>query len=545
MNCAIAGRAGAGCRRLVGSSRDFSSVDFQALFEQAPAPYLVLTCELRIVAVSDAYLRATMTERAQILGRPLFDVFPDNPEDPGANGVANLRGSLEQVLRSGRPDTMAVQKYDIRRPESEGGGFEARYWSPHNAPVLGPGGDVRYVIHRVEDVTELVRLEQRGAERDRQALRAAEAKEAKFRALLESAPDAMVVVGREGRIVVVNAQTEALFGYTREELLGQPVELLVPERFRRAHPAHRAGYFASPRVRAMGSGLELCGRRKDGSEFPLEISLSPLQTEDGLLATSTIRDISERKSAHEALERAKISAEAANRELEAFSYSVAHDLRAPLRGISGFSAALLEDLAGKLDDEAAGYLRRIVAGAERMAQLIDALLGLARLTRTELHRDTVDLSSLARSIADQLRASEPERAVDVVVAGGLVAHGDAPLLRVAMENLLGNAWKFTRKNHRARIEFGAEEVDGLPAYYVRDDGAGFDMALRDKLFAPFRRLHKSSDFEGTGIGLATVQRIVQRHGGRIWAEGSEGRGATFRFTLAGGTREGGETPWGR
>ena len=222
---------------------------------------------------------------------------------------------------------------------------------------------------------------------------------------------------------------------------------------------------------------------------------------------------------------------AVNRELEAFSYSVSHDLRAPLRGIDGFSQALLEDYAEKLGAKGKNYLQRVRAASQRMAQLIDDLLQLSRLARSEMRREDVDLSGMARAIAADLQKTQPDRQVDVRIAQGVVAEGDPRLLRVVLDNLLSNAWKFTSKNPRATIEFGVIENDGRPAYFVRDDGAGFDMAYGDKLFGPFQRLHAPTEFPGTGIGLATVQRIVHRHGGRVWATGAVGQGATFSFTL--------------
>lgn len=223
--------------------------------------------------------------------------------------------------------------------------------------------------------------------------------------------------------------------------------------------------------------------------------------------------------------------ELANRELEAFSYSVSHDLRAPLRSIDGFSQALLEDYADKLDGPGVDSLRRVRGASQRMGQLIDDLLELSRMTRSEVRREPVDLSALARAIAADLRARQPERQVKFRIADGLVAEGDPQLLRVVLMNLLGNAWKFTAKQERAAIEFDVVRRDGKPVYFVRDDGAGFDMAYAGKLFGAFQRLHAVTEFEGTGIGLATVQRIVHRHGGRVWAKGEVGKGATFSFTL--------------
>jgi signal transduction histidine kinase len=230
-------------------------------------------------------------------------------------------------------------------------------------------------------------------------------------------------------------------------------------------------------------------------------------------------------------DRAEAALKISNQELEAFSYSVAHDLRAPLRGINGFSRALLEDSGDKLDAQGKEYLERVAAAAERMGHLIDALLGLSRVSRTELHREAVNLTRVAEGVVKQLRSTQEERVVDFVNEGEAIANGDPVLLRAVLENLLGNAWKFTSRCSAARIAFGAEQKDGDRVYYVRDNGAGFDMAYADKLFAPFQRLHGASEFAGTGIGLATVQRIVHRHGGRIWATGAVGEGAVFRFTL--------------
>jgi light-regulated signal transduction histidine kinase (bacteriophytochrome) len=223
-----------------------------------------------------------------------------------------------------------------------------------------------------------------------------------------------------------------------------------------------------------------------------------------------------------------------NKELDAFSYSVAHDLRAPLRSIDGFSQALLEDYNDKLDDEGRQYLRYVRESAQQMAELIDNLLNLSRITRSELHQDSVDLTSIVRSVTTRLRRQNPGRPVDSIIAGGLMAEGDSRLLTVVFDNLLGNAWKFSGKCEDPRVEVGVTDCDGRRAFFVRDNGAGFDMAYASKLFGVFQRLHSTSEFEGVGIGLATVQRIIHRHGGRIWAEGEVGRGATFFFTLNSG-----------
>jgi PAS domain S-box-containing protein len=370
------------------------------------------------------------------------------------------------------------------------------------------------------------------------AEQAVQANEEKFKALLQSAPDAMVIVNQKGEIVLVNSQTERLFGYSTAELLNSKVEILIPDRYRGRHLGHRSGFFGDPKLRPMGAGLELYARRKDGTEFPVEISLSPLRTKEGMLVSSAIRDVTERKTVEEALQRnrnnlAQSNAElaAANKELEAFSYSISHDLRAPLRGIDGFSQALLEDYSDRFDDTGKQYLRRVRTGAQRMAALIDDLLELSRITRAEIHRQPIDLSEIARSVTQELASQAPTRHVEFVIAPGLQAEADAPLMRTVLENLLGNAWKFTSRCPQARIEFGRAQANGMSAFFVRDNGAGFDPAYASRLFGAFQRLHAAAEFPGTGVGLASVQRVIHRHGGRVWAKSAVNQGASFFFTL--------------
>ncbi|MCK5558332.1 MAG: GHKL domain-containing protein, partial [Candidatus Hydrogenedentes bacterium] len=222
---------------------------------------------------------------------------------------------------------------------------------------------------------------------------------------------------------------------------------------------------------------------------------------------------------------------AVNRELEAFSYSVSHDLRAPLRSIDGFSQALIEDCAEQFDETGRDYLHRVRAASRRMGLLIDDLLRLSRFTSRELVRETVDLSSIAEDVIGDLRERSPGREVEVVIEPGIEARADPNLLRIALENLLENAWNFTSKRERALIEFGASQSDGEEVFFIKDNGEGFNMEYAGKLFGAFQRLHAPSEYEGTGIGLATVQRIVHRHGGRIWADAEIHKGATFFFTL--------------
>jgi len=355
--------------------------------------------------------------------------------------------------------------------------------------------------------------------------------EEQFRTLAVTANDAIISADSRGDITYFNPGAERIFGYAPEEVTGKPLTVLMPERFRDAHRAGLARYLATREARVVGKTVELAGRKKDGTEFPLELSLASWRHGPEVAFTAIIRDITERKRGEDTLRRHTAQLEAANAELDAFAYSVSHDLRAPLRGIDGFSQALLEDYADRLDGTGKDYLARVRSGSQRMAMLIDDLLNLSRVTRSQMHLAAVDLSALARGIAVDLQKRDPERRAEFNIAPGLQVQADPGLMRVALQNLLDNAWKFTGKRPTARIEVGSATHDGRPAYFVRDNGAGFDMTYAHKLFGAFQRLHGAEEFDGTGVGLATVQRVIHRHGGRVWAEAAVDGGATFYFTL--------------
>jgi PAS domain S-box-containing protein len=370
------------------------------------------------------------------------------------------------------------------------------------------------------------------AQRARNQSRASDEQRFQLAAIVESSGDAIIGSTLDGLVRSWNKGAERLFGYPAEEAIGRPTSLLLPPEQQTGKEGERA-LIARLATGEPVAPFETVRRRKDGDDVDVSVTLSPIRDSTGGLvgASMVARDISDRKRAEAELLRARESAEAANRELEAFSYSVAHDLRAPLRGIDGFSNVLLEDYAPALDAQGQHYLQRVRDAAQRMGRLIDSLLALGRVTRVGIRTERVDLSELARATAARLKESQPERVVEFAIRDGLTEMGDSALLGAAIENLLNNAWKFTGKRPDARIEFGADEEAGQTAYFVRDNGAGFDMAFASKLFGVFQRLHAPREFEGTGIGLATVQRIVRRHGGRVWADGKVGQGACFHFTL--------------
>lgn len=781
--------------------------DFRALFEAAPGCFLVLSPDpsYTILAVSDAYLAATNTRRAEILGRGLFQIFPDNPDDPAASGARNLRASLETVLQTRAPHTMAVQKYDIRRPD---GGFEERHWSPVNTPVAGAGGATAYLLHRVEDVTDFVRLK-RGSERieaevyqraqeisalnaklrevdrlrtqffsnvshelrtpltlilgptgkllaapglapesrrdlesvDRNArillkhvndlldaakldagrmsaayrrtdlarlirrcasnfdsvarergltfevegppalpaeldpekiervlmnllsnafkftppggvvrcsfaaeaggaridvadsgpgvpealrrsvferfyqvedsavrrrggtglglsivkdftelhggtveLDRADLGGARFRVLLPLVAPAGVPVGADAELPAPVGELEALAAPAAEPTpvgpAGAPLVLLVEDNDEMSR--YVAGVLARDwRVVRAVDGRD--GLRKV-QELPVDLVLSDLMM-PGMSGDQLLREIRGRREldglpvlmltaraadearvellragaqdylvkpffeeelrarvgnllearrARQELEAARAKEAAAARELESFSYSVSHDLRAPLRAIDGFTRMLQERSAAQLDDESRRLLDVVLGGASRMGRLIDDLLAFSRLGRAALRFEQVDMTALAREAMAEALAAAPGRKIEIGVAPLPSAWGDVALLRQVFANLVGNAVKYSRPRDPARIEVGGLAEGPERRYWVRDNGVGFSMEHAGKLFGVFQRLHSVQEFEGTGVGLAIVQRVVERHGGRVWAESAPGAGAVFHFALRGG-----------
>ncbi|EJL80706.1 bacteriophytochrome (light-regulated signal transduction histidine kinase) [Herbaspirillum sp. CF444] len=426
--------------------------DFRLLFESVPGLFLVLLPDFTITAVSDAYLQATLTRREHIIGRHLFDVFPDNPDDPNADGVANLRRSLDLVLATKMPDAMAMQKYDVPRPD--GSGFEERYWSPSNFPVMDEARNILYIMHRVEDITSYVLLKKNRDE-----------------------------LGR------LHEELQKSIGADELELSESTEDVAAGNQH--LHALNRA------------LKLEILARGK------LE---------------ETNRELTRQlKNNIEKLE-------ASNKELESFSYSVSHDLRAPLRAIDGFARMLEEDIAEQLDEEGRRKLEIIRNNTRNMGRLIDELLEFSRLGRKELNYGHLDMAALAQAAFNDA-TSAATNTTTLSMDELPVARGDLTLIRQVWFNLLSNACKFSAKREQAHITIKGAVDGGMLTYTVSDNGAGFDMRYYNKLFGVFQRLHRVSEFEGTGVGLAIVHRIVTRHGGRVWAEGAVGEGAAFHFTL--------------
>ena len=432
--------------------------------------------------------------------------------------VNDLLGYKEQELK-GKDIVSIVSDIEITAIVESGGVYsnETTFLtkSGEQVPVLVSASVVK---DREEEVAGIVltALDISNRKQMEQELRASEEK---YRTLVDHA---LVGIGihQDNRIVFANQRMATMFGYTLEELIGLPIaDLLHPEERSLALARVNGTDPQPPESKTYETRL----LKKDRSFFYALVSNSLITYNDRVATLFTISDITDTKARKEL--------EEANKELEAFSYSVSHDLRAPLRSIDGFSQMLLEDYADKLDDQGRDYLKRIRAATQRMSQLINDLLTLSRISRADMYFEELNLTAMAEDIAAELKQSQPERDVEFIIEPNVKAYGDSHLLRIVLENLLRNAWKFTSKHKSAIIEFGVKEHDGKTVYFVRDNGAGFDMAYVDKLFVPFQRLHEQDEFEGTGIGLATVQRIVHRHGGTVWGEGEVEKGATFYFTL--------------
>lgn len=514
----------------------------------------------QIEEVSGAYARATSARRAYVVAGDA-SALADAPELDARvdRAVAALRSSIADSPTEGaRLESLAelvdqrLRALDasVERRRIEGTGIET-------AEGLALGARIRAVREGMEQ-EENQRLAERDARTRRDVARTKVAEIvgtfASFAILLvafrrlrhevgrrrqsehfldsivENLPN-MIFVKEAGelRFQRINRAGEELLGIARTELQGKnDFDFFPREQAESFHARDRETLDG----RVVVDIPEEPVQTKTGERW-LHTKKVPVFDEHGvatyLLGISD--DITERRKAASALRAAKDAAEAANQELEAFSYSVAHDLRAPLRAIDGFSQAIEEDCGDKIDESGKGYLQRVRFATRHMSQLIDGLLGLSRLTRGEIVRGKVDLTRLARQSGARLREAHPQRQVELVVHEGLDTEGDAHLLTAALDNLLGNSWKFTSHCAHPRVEVGRRTEEGRPVFFVRDNGAGFEQAYAHKLFGAFQRLHAATEFEGYGIGLATVERIVRRHGGRVWAEGEVGRGATFYFTL--------------
>jgi PAS domain S-box-containing protein len=510
LNFELEQRVAARTAQLAEASR--SMVQMAAIVEHSLDAIVSLDLEDRITTWNAAAERLYEHRPAEILGRPVMVLEP--------GGLPVPMSALTERARGGEP----IRSFDTTGIRKSGKVFPMRFTL---SAIRNEGGAVQGTSLIAREVSEQKRVEEM------------------LRLTVEAAPNAMVMADEQGKIVLVNSQTEKLFGYPREELLGEQVDILVPHKYRRKHPDYRSKFMQEPAARTMGAGRDLHGLRKDGFEFPVEIGLNPINTEQGTWVLSAIVDITERKRAEEEIQRLNQDLEhrvdqrtreltAANAELEAFSYTVSHDLRAPLRQIAGFSGILAEEHSSELSPEFRRYLQMVQDGAQHMGLLIDDLLNLARIGRQLVSRRLTPLNGLVQAAIEHLNPKGLDREIEWRVDDLGHVECDPALIRLVFVNLISNAIKYTRHRERAVIQVGQTTINRERVIFVRDNGAGFDMEYAEKLFGVFQRLHKAKDFEGTGVGLATVQRIIHKHGGRVWAEAEVDQGATFRFTIPAG-----------
>jgi PAS domain S-box-containing protein len=455
---------------------------------------------------------------AEMLSEPITRLqSPDRPEEEAR--------ILEEVKR-GR-----TRHYETARLRKDGRPIEV---SLTVSPIKNAAGDIIGISSIARDITNR-----------RRAGRELQESQARFTDIIGSAMDAIISMDAGQHITIFNEAAERMFGCPAGEALGQPLDRFIPARFREAHREHVASFGRTGVTsRAMGNLRPLSGLRADGEEFPIEASVSHIDVGGQLTYTVILRDITERKRAEEQILQMNAELEqrveertaeltAANKELESFTYSVAHDLRAPLRHIDAFSKILAEDCADSLPPEAQHYLSNIRNSTAKMSQLVDDLLNLARVGRQELNRQPTPLSELVDEVLEELKEETAGRKLEWHLQPLPAVECDPGLMKQVFANLLSNAVKYTRPRPLGVIEVGYRKMNGDSAVFVRDNGVGFNMKYADKLFGVFQRFHRAEEFEGTGVGLATVDRIVRKHGGHIWAEAAVDKGATFYFTVAG------------
>jgi PAS domain S-box-containing protein len=531
---------------------------FHILADATPLMIWMMDTEKRCAWVNRA--RSTFTGRSltQELGDGLLESI--HPED---------LSRWQQVYHTAAERLQPFEiEYRLRRHDNE-----YRWVFDQGVPYFAQGGSFLGYLGCSMDVTERKQADEaleskfdelRSTQQTLQAQneelassrQALELERSRYRELFDSAPVGYILTSQQGIIQKVNLTAAGMLHETPEFLVGLPMARLLAREERAVFFAN-LGRLTRQEVSRI-ENWETLIQLRNLPPFPCSLLVNLVQDEanrpTGL--RWILRDITDRKQAEENI--LKLNAEleqrvrdrtaaleGANRELEAFSYSVSHDLRAPLRSITGFSTALLEEYGDRMDEQGLKYLQFAREAGQRMTRLIEDLMELSRATRGELHHRQIDLSALATLVVTELRKRDPRRTVAVDIAPKLIVHGDEGLLRIALENLLGNAWKFTTKQPQAKIEVGIAEHEGSSSFFVRDNGAGFNMAQVNRLFGVFQRLHSQDEFPGTGIGLATVRRIFHRHGGEIWAEGKLNEGATFYFTLPDGSHEEGETSTAR
>jgi PAS domain S-box-containing protein len=470
------------------------------IVDAAPNGMLMVDRAGRIVLVNSQIERLFQYNREDLLGNSIEMLVPETARDKHPGHRENFFSEPKARFMGVGRDLYGLRKDGTQIPVEIG-----------LNPLLSEGE--MFVLASVVDITERKRSEER------------------LRLVVEAAPSGMIMVDEGGKIVLVNSQIERLFGYNRDELINQSIDMLVPASLRNRHPEHRANFFADPKARAMGAGRDLYGQRKDGSQLPVEIGLNPLMTEGERYVLATVVDITERKRAESLLQEKLLELQRSNDDLQQFAYVCSHDLQEPLRVISNYTQLLSKRYMGKvLDETATEFIDFTVDAAKRMQELINDLLMYSRV-QTKGHEfentDCMDIVDMAKA---NLSVSIQETGAQVHCSNLPSVSADSSQLIQVLQNLIGNAIKF-RAESTPEIHISASKQGKMWLFVVRDNGLGFDMKHAERIFVIFQRLHTKETYPGSGIGLAVCKKIIERHGGCMWAESSAGQGASFFFTL--------------
>jgi PAS domain S-box-containing protein len=471
---------------------------YAAVVQSVSDPIITKTLDGRITGWNHAAERLFGFTAEEAIDQPIGIIVP-----------AGFQEEIDHILeRSARGER--IDRYETVRCTKDGRLLDV--WLSIT-PIRAPSGEIMGAAKIVRDITE-----QRFAER-------------KFQLAVEACPSGILMIDAAGAIAMVNAELERQFGYDRSELIGNGVDVLLPLRLRKAHAKLREQFRGKPSARAMSAGRDLFGRRKDGSEFPVEIGLNPITALDGAMVLATVVDITARKTAETAVEAQNEQLRRSNAELEQFAYVASHDLQEPLRMVASFTQLLEDRYGDKLDAKASKYISYAVEGASRMQNLVRDLLAYSRVTSVEKTLKPVDTAAVVAAVLQRLDALIKENGARVDVRSAPPVMSDELELGQIFQNLIGNAVKFRASDRAPRIEIGAEKRNDMWEFSVADNGIGIDERFSDRIFQMFQRLHERGKYDGSGIGLAIAKKIVERHGGKIWFVSILGQGTTFHFTL--------------
>jgi PAS domain S-box-containing protein len=472
---------------------------FRVVVESSPNALVLVDPQGKIVLVNQQAEQLFGYDRTELIGQAIEVLVPQPYREKHPVDLAKFfKDPHKRAMGAGR-DLYGLRKDGSRVPVEIG-----------LTPVTTPNGT--FVLSAIVDITHRKRAEER------------------FRIAVEASPNAVIMVNGHGQMVLVNRQTELMFGYGRAELLGQPVEVLVPSRFREGHPAYRRHFFADPKARPMGAGRDLFGLRKDGTEFPVEIGLNPIMTDEGLMVLSAVVDITSRKKAEHVLARQAQELARSNAELQQFAYVASHDLREPLRAVAGCLQILGERAQAKLDSGDHELMNHAVEGAYRMQQLIDDLLAYSRVGTQAGTLRPVNMNQVMKAVLANLASLIAESKAVVEHPPLPEIHADHTQMIQLLQNLVGNAVKY-RSDRPPRVQVSAHRQNDDWVFRVSDNGIGIEPQYFERIFGVFQRLHTRTRYPGTGIGLAICKKIVEHHGGRIWVESTLGQGSSFLFSI--------------